>query len=400
MPDSHAMEIPAIPRGAALVSVDGRAYPLKAARIVADASGGVAFSTLVQEYRNPYDEPLEVVYTLPLPADGAVIGYAIRMGQRVIRGEVRGRDEAKAAYEKALFEGRAAGLLEQDRDATFTQRLGSLPARQSAEITIEVLHPVGFLPEGGEVGPQWEYRFPTVVSVRYEGAVGRVPDADRLDIDRTAGPGEIPTRIELTLTTQDDAGAALRRVESMRLDRDLVVRWPAGGTPSAPAALVEGPGFRRRRRYGLLTITPPRSRGRAFAHVLRSCDARSMSAPNRLGEGRRRGLLRSLGAGDRFRGDRLLHAARIADARARRGAGASVRRRRGRSRSFAGGGRPEMGTVVEALRPLRRTHSIRSCSSPTDRSASRTRSSGASSPDCPTARDSTRWPWERPPTAR
>ena len=31
------------------------------------AEGGLAFTTLVQEFHNPYPEPLELIYTLPLP---------------------------------------------------------------------------------------------------------------------------------------------------------------------------------------------------------------------------------------------------------------------------------------------------------------------------------------------
>jgi Ca-activated chloride channel family protein len=297
------MEVPAGPRGATLVSVDGRTCPLEAARIAAEASGGIASSTLVQTYRNPYAEPLEVVYTLPLPADGAVIGYSMRLGCRVIRGEVRSRGDAKAAYEKALFEGRQAALLEQDRDDTFTQRLGSLPAGQQAEITIEVLHPLAFLLGVGDSGPQWEYRFPTVVGVRYEGAAGRVPDADRLELDRATTAGEIPTRIELTLTTIDDAGNAARRVEPMPLDRDLVLRW-AAGCAAIGAQLVEGPGLPGDDgRYGMLTITPPRVPEAAFSRdltILIDASGSMSGRPITWAKEVAAGLLRSLDEGDRF----------------------------------------------------------------------------------------------------
>jgi hypothetical protein len=61
-----------------LVSVDDRMYSLKWATITARAEGGVAATTLTQSYENPYAEALEVLYTLPLPANGAVTGYAIR----------------------------------------------------------------------------------------------------------------------------------------------------------------------------------------------------------------------------------------------------------------------------------------------------------------------------------
>ena len=134
---------------AGLISVDGRTYPLKSARIDARAEGGVAATTFVQTYGNPYQEPLEVFYTLPLPANGAVIGYSMRLGKRTIRGEVRRRAEAQQEYQRALFEGRAAALLEQNRADTFMQKLGSLPPGETAQIEIEVLQPLAFLPADG-----------------------------------------------------------------------------------------------------------------------------------------------------------------------------------------------------------------------------------------------------------
>jgi Ca-activated chloride channel family protein len=304
MPGIQAMKVPAQTRAAKLVSVDGRAYPLQSARIAAEASGGIAFSTLVQTYRNPYAEPLEVIYTLPLPADGAVIGFSMKLGERIIRGEVRARDEAIATYKKALFEGRSAALLEQDRDDTFTQRLGSLPAGQSAEITIEVLHPLAFLPGVSEQGAEWEYRFPTVVGVRYEGAAGRVPDADRLELDRSdAGGSAIPTRIELALTTIGDDGKAVRRIDAMPLDRDLVVRFRAGAT-SIGAHLVEGPGLPGDMgRYGILTITPPRVSEVAFARdltILIDASGSMSGMPLAWAKDVAAGLLPTLRDGDRF----------------------------------------------------------------------------------------------------
>jgi len=114
------------PRLPALVSVDGRIYPLSSAHIRCRAEGGLAQSTLIQEFANPYEEPLEVLYTMPLPADGAVLGYTIRMGERVIRGEIEPRDQAEAIYKEALYSGRTAGLLEKEKLAV------ELPAGVSA----------------------------------------------------------------------------------------------------------------------------------------------------------------------------------------------------------------------------------------------------------------------------
>src|SRR5262249_9801681 len=151
-------------------------------------------------------------------------------------------EDAQEAYKKALIEGRTAGLLEQERDDTFTQRLGALPAGQSARIEIETLQLLSFIPAGEDHAPCWEYRFPTVVGVRYEGAAGRVPDAESLDPDRD-GSGGIPTRLALDLVIADgglaaldacspshdmifahDAGTTRAHLgEDVRLDRDVVV---------------------------------------------------------------------------------------------------------------------------------------------------------------------------------
>src|SRR5512134_795525 len=106
MPRQHAHPTLPARTGAALATVDGRSYPLESARLVARAEGGLALTTLVQEFRNPHAEPLEVQYTLPLPADGAVIGYTVRFGDRVIRGEIEKRAEARDAYMHAVAEGR------------------------------------------------------------------------------------------------------------------------------------------------------------------------------------------------------------------------------------------------------------------------------------------------------
>src|SRR6185295_5737036 len=105
-------------RAPVLVSVDGRGYPLRSALLRGRAEGGLAQTTLVQEFSNPHDEPLEVLYTMPLPLDGAVLGYTIRMGDRTIHGEIERRDKAAKKYRDALLEGRTAGLLEEDRPDT------------------------------------------------------------------------------------------------------------------------------------------------------------------------------------------------------------------------------------------------------------------------------------------
>jgi Ca-activated chloride channel family protein len=270
-----------------LVTVDGRTFPLKATRVQGRAQGGLATTRLVQEYDNPHTEPLEVIYTLPLPADGAVVSYTIRLGDKVITGHVEPRETARKQYRQALEEGRTAGLLEQERADTFTQTLGSLPPGIPARVEVEVLHPLGLRSGVGDEGPLWEYRFPTVVGVRYNGEPGRVSDSEELDVARADETGT-PVRLALelvladgtpellsprspshTLDRRDDDGAThMTLADKSRLDRDIVVRWRAS-RPSVGLSLVEGPGTHDDDgRYGLLTVTPPAVPATAFARDL------------------------------------------------------------------------------------------------------------------------------------
>jgi Ca-activated chloride channel family protein len=377
MPQQRIDSRPRATPGAALVAVDGRIYPLRSAAITARAEGGLALTTLTQEFANPHREPLEVIYTLPLPADGAVLGYAIHIGERVFRGEVEKRMVANETYVRALSEGRTAGLLEQDRDDSFSQRLGSLPPGQDVRVEIEVLHPLDFVPAAGPEAARWEFRFPTVVGVRYEGGPGRVPDAGRLDVDR-AGEGEIPTRMELDLTVADGSPEAIAVVSTThdircaaeagvtrvglragaRLDRDLVVRWNACADRIG-VRLVEGPGRPGDDgRYALLTLTPPAVPASALARdltVLLDASGSMGGDPLVLAKRVVAGLLESLEAGDRFE----LIAFASAPRRLARGplkATAENLQKALRSlEALEAGGGTEMATaLVEALAPLRK----------------------------------------------
>ena len=376
MPQPHLESGSQVGPGAALVAVDGHIYPLRSATIIARAEGGLALTKLAQEFHNPHLEPLEVHYTLPLPADGAVVGYRIHIGERVIRGEIERRQAAEKAFVEALAEGRQAGLLEQDRDDTFTQRLGSIPPGQDVRVEIDVLHLLDFVPSQGEDRPLWEYRFPTVVGVRYQGAPGRVEDAERLDVNR-AGEGEIPTRVDLELTLADGPPAALAIISpthdvacsdqdglsrvslraGAKLDRDLVVRWNACAERSG-VRLVEGPGLAGDDgRYGLMTLTPPAVTTSALRRdltVLLDASGSMEGNPLEVAKQVVADLIGSLEPGDRFE-----VIAFSSDSRNLTG-GLKEATREHRAHALrslaslpAGGGTEMAHAVVEAIKPLR-----------------------------------------------
>jgi Ca-activated chloride channel family protein len=263
-------------RGARLVSADGRPLLLERSRLETTARGGVARTIVEQTFVNPYDVPLDVEYLLPLPADGAVAGFAFRIGATRVVGEIDKKKEARARYTRALAEGRTAALLEQERSSLFTQSVGNVPPRERVVCEVSVDQKLTWLDERQGAGAGgWEWRFPTVVGPRYMGAAGRVPDAARLVVDVADAP--LAERLELALEIGDalagsveGASHALRveRVDGAthvalaagaRLDRDVVVRWPVA-RPDVGVGLALARPSREAlaaHTYGLLTITPP-----------------------------------------------------------------------------------------------------------------------------------------------
>ncbi|MFL5318697.1 MAG: VIT domain-containing protein [Myxococcaceae bacterium] len=259
--------------GGRLVTVDGRELPLIGVEVKAEAGGGVARVTLTQHFKNPYEEPLHVTYQVPMPQDGAVAGYAFRIGERRVVGEVDRLRMARERFERAIVEGKTAALLTQERSNLFTQELGNVPPGERITVELSVDQRLRWLSEG-----MWEWRFPTVVPPRYLGAQGRVADAERVSVDVAEKPTGIGATLELSIADgiadgrrpespshsvqfATAAGRTTARIEQgVALDRDLVVRWPVTALSPGVTLLSGRPQTKSAASdysYGLLTLVPP-----------------------------------------------------------------------------------------------------------------------------------------------
>jgi Ca-activated chloride channel family protein len=260
--------------GGRLVSTSGEELPLKAVDVSADAKGGLARVTLKQRFYNPHEEPLAVTYTLGLPADAAVSGFAFTIGEERVVGEVDKKNKARERFERAIVEGRTASLLEQERSGVFTQKVGNVPPRSEVLCEVTLDQKLIWNTEGA-----WEWRFPTCVAPRYLGSQGRVVDAEKITVDVADGPLAVALSVALEVrdaaskiespshrVTQTAAGAGMKaeldKSAAATVDRDIVMRWPVA-TPKVGVTLdvaklakgaLEGSAF------GLLTLVPPSRR--------------------------------------------------------------------------------------------------------------------------------------------
>lgn len=259
--------------GGLLVSTDGRALPLRSARLSGRHRAGLGRVVLEQTFHNPYAEPLRVTYQLPLPEDGAVSGFSFRVGERVIVGEVDRKDRARERFEQAIAEGRTAAHLEQERASLFTQEVGNIQPETTVVVKIEIDQRLVWIPDAAAGVGGWEWRFPTVVAPRYLSEPGRVADAARVAVSVADRPRPIAMSMEMTIADEMPSGATpgspshallagraglVQFADSaVGLDRDIVVRWPVA-TPkvglSIDTAAAHGELF------GVLTVVPPMTR--------------------------------------------------------------------------------------------------------------------------------------------
>lgn len=150
------------------------ACPLKSTRVSADISGFTTRVRVVQEFENNFNEPIEAVYTFPLSQTAAVDDMTMRIGDRIIRGVILKKEEARKVYESAKSKGNTASLLDQERPNIFTQSVANILPNEKIEIEISYVETLKF--EDGS----YELVFPMTVAPRYIPATADAEDADKI----------------------------------------------------------------------------------------------------------------------------------------------------------------------------------------------------------------------------
>nr|WP_319388272.1 marine proteobacterial sortase target protein [uncultured Cohaesibacter sp.] len=135
--------------------------PKVATDIKVDVTGPVARTIVTQKFLNPSDAWVEGIYVFPLPDTAAVDQLKMKIGNRIIEGKIKPREEARQIYEAAKQEGKKASLLEQQRPNLFTNAVANIGPKDSVTIQIEYQQTI---PRKDE---EFSLRVPLVVAPRY-----------------------------------------------------------------------------------------------------------------------------------------------------------------------------------------------------------------------------------------
>jgi Ca-activated chloride channel homolog len=206
-------ELDAIGKGGRALGV----CALKNTNVKAEISGFLSRVNVTQEFENNFTEKIEAVYVFPLPQNAAVDDMTMRIGDRLVRGKIMKRDEAREVYEAAKSNGQIASLLDQERPNIFTQSVANILPGEKVIIEISYVETLKY-----EAGA-YEFVFPMVVGPRYipgnpsgKTGGGFAPDTDKVPDGSKITPPVAKERAghDISIEVKLDAGVPIESVTS------------------------------------------------------------------------------------------------------------------------------------------------------------------------------------------
>jgi Ca-activated chloride channel family protein len=161
---ARAADFPTVGAGTLLYKSAGGVYassPPLSTDLRVSIAGVVARVSVVQSFANTGGDTIEAVYALPLPDDAAVDRLTMRVGERLIEGEIREREQAEHVYSAARAAGQHASLVRQNTPNLFTTAVANIAPGEAIEITIEYLQTARY--DNGE----FSLRVPMTYTERY-----------------------------------------------------------------------------------------------------------------------------------------------------------------------------------------------------------------------------------------
>lgn len=217
-------------------------------------SGMVAEGLVSQHFRNDSDQFLAGQYLLPLPDGAAVHTLRLRIGQRLVEGEIRERDQARAEHAAAASAGQRTSLVEEHQANLFRTAVANVAPGE--EISIEV----GWWQRVHYQDGEFSLAFPLTFVPRY--ALGADTGGASTDPPPDSSPPTVIAAPSVDIAVALDPGLPLKSIHSdshavdvrmqagrynvalvgdrVPADRDFVLRWrPEPATAPVAALFVE-----------------------------------------------------------------------------------------------------------------------------------------------------------------
>lgn len=217
------------------------ALPLEKTEVTGTLAGLTASVTVRQYFSNPLLSSADLEYIFPLQEEAAIVDFAIQIGTRRIKGEVKELEQAREAYEEARHQGKHSALLESRRRNLFAVHIANVQPGESIQAMIQYHQPLLF--RDGEV----EFVFPMGLTPRYH-SPGHLEEAEGvnppialpgepvgpIDLDLTVDPGlksKQPTSPShaLQVSTVDENKYKVKFANKEIPDHDFVLRVPLPG---------------------------------------------------------------------------------------------------------------------------------------------------------------------------
>jgi len=144
-----------------------RAAPSSAPQALTDTQIKVHIHDLIAEYtlthrfENSEDQPIEAVFTFPIPLDAAFLGLQADIAGERLQAQVVADTQAVRRYDDAIADGDSAVLLRQPEPGVLTAYLGQLLPGEKAEVELR------FANELRAAGGQARFSLPTVLRPRF-----------------------------------------------------------------------------------------------------------------------------------------------------------------------------------------------------------------------------------------
>ena len=196
-------------------------------------NGMLVRTRVVQRFKNPGKEWLEGIYVFPLPDNAAVDHLRMRIGDRIIEGKIKEKQEAKKIYAKAKSEGRKASLVEQERANIFTNSIANIGPGETISVEIEYQQTLQLDKD------RFRLRFPLVVAPRY---IPGVPQAVEETVAGFTGSGWAQNTDQVkdaSRITPPVADPAMGKINPVSLRVELNAGFPIASIQSSYHPIVK-----------------------------------------------------------------------------------------------------------------------------------------------------------------